>query len=77
MQIYEQQQAIGYDSVLVGGSRPAGTTCSGMFPDWQATGATTVLHEKQGGYANNKRSVQGLAAKAQAAGSRRSSRAPA
>ena len=40
----------------------------GLFPDWQATGATTVLHEKQGGYANNKRAVQGLAAKARAAG---------
>src|SRR5260370_42668162 len=41
-----------------------------MFPDWQAAGATTVLHEKQGGYANNRRSLEGLAAKARAAGVR-------
>ena len=66
--IYEQQQAIGYDSVLVEGACPCRDYMLGLFPDWQATGATTVLHEKQGGYANNKRAVQGLAAKAQAAG---------
>ena len=66
--IYEQQQAIGYDSVLVEGAGPCRDYMLGLFPDWQATGATTVLHEKQGGYANNKRAVQGLAAKARAAG---------
>jgi methylglutamate dehydrogenase subunit A len=66
--IYEQQQAIGYDSVLVEGLDACRDYMLGLFPDWQATGATTVLHEKQGGYANNKRAVQGLAAKARAAG---------
>jgi glycine/D-amino acid oxidase-like deaminating enzyme len=66
--IYAQQQAIGYDSVLVEGLDSCRDYMLGLFPDWQATGATTVLHEKQGGYANNKRAVQGLEAKARAAG---------
>jgi methylglutamate dehydrogenase subunit A len=66
--IYEQQRAIGYDSVLVEGAGACRDYMLGLFPDWQATGATTVLHEKQGGYANNKRAVAGLAAKARAAG---------
>lgn len=67
-QIYEQQKAIGYDSVLVEGADACRAYMLGMFPDWQATGATTVLHEKQGGYANNKRAARGLEAKARAAG---------
>ena len=32
----------------------------GMFDDWQATGITSVLHEKKGGYAFNKASVKAL-----------------
>jgi methylglutamate dehydrogenase subunit A len=70
VQIYGEQQAIGYDSVLIEGERDCLAYMQDMFPDWQATGATTVLHEKQGGYANNKRSLAGLAAKARAAGVR-------
>src|SRR5262249_35790563 len=34
------------------------------------TGTTTILHEKQGGYANNKRSLAGLERKALATGVR-------
>jgi methylglutamate dehydrogenase subunit A len=68
--IYEQQRAIGYDSVLVEGERACREYMTGLFPDWQAPGATTVLHEKQGGYANNTRAVAGLEAKARAAGVR-------
>jgi glycine/D-amino acid oxidase-like deaminating enzyme len=68
VQIYTEQKAIGYDSVLVEGERDCLAYMQDMFPDWQAPGATTVLHEKQGGYANNRRSLEGLAAKAQAAG---------
>ncbi len=64
MQIYGEQQAIGYESVLVEGEKACRAYLRDMFPDWQAAGATTVLHEKQGGYANNKRSLAGLAAKA-------------
>jgi methylglutamate dehydrogenase subunit A len=68
VQIYEQQQAIGYDSVLVEGERACREYMTGLFPDWQAPCATTVLHEKQGGYANNTKAVAGLEAKARAAG---------
>jgi glycine/D-amino acid oxidase-like deaminating enzyme len=70
VQIYEQQQAIGYDSVLVEGEDACRRYMLDMFPDWQAAGATTVLHEKQGGYANNTSAVAGLEAKARAAGVR-------
>jgi len=70
VQIHTEQQAIGYDSVLVEGEQACRAYMLEMFPDWQAAGATTVLHEKQGGYANNKRSLAGLEAKALAAGVR-------
>jgi methylglutamate dehydrogenase subunit A len=68
VQIYQQQKAIGYDSVLVEGEDACRAYMLDMFPDWQAPGATTVLHEKQGGYANNKRSLAGLETKARAMG---------
>jgi methylglutamate dehydrogenase subunit A len=68
VQIYEQQKAIGYDSVLVEGEDDCRAYMLGLFPDWRAPGATTVLHEKQGGYANNKLSLAGLEGKALAAG---------
>ncbi len=68
VQIYTQQQAIGYDSVLVEGEQACRAYMLGLFPDWQAPGITTVLHEKQGGYANNRSSLDGLAAKARALG---------
>jgi methylglutamate dehydrogenase subunit A len=67
VQIYEQQKAIGYDSVLIEGRDACQAYMLEMFGDWQAPGATTVLHEKQGGYANNRRSLAGLEAKARAA----------
>ncbi|HEX2319744.1 MAG TPA: FAD-binding oxidoreductase [Streptosporangiaceae bacterium] len=70
VQIYTEQRAIGYDSVLIEGEQACRDYMLEMFPDWQATGATTVLHEKQGGYANNKRSLAGLEAKALAEGVR-------
>ena len=41
-----------------------------MFADWQAPGITAVLHEQQGGYANNTAAVAGLEGKAEAAGGR-------
>ena len=70
VQIYTEQQAIGYNSVLVEGEEACRAYMQGMFPDWQASGATTVLHEKQGGYANNRRSLAGLQAKARSVGVR-------
>jgi glycine/D-amino acid oxidase-like deaminating enzyme len=70
VQIFTEQQAIGYDSVLIEGEEACRNYMLDMFPDWQATGTTTVLHERQGGYANNRRSLAGLAGKARALGVR-------
>jgi methylglutamate dehydrogenase subunit A len=67
-QIFSQQQAIGYPSVLVEGEHDCRRYLLDLFDDWQAPGITAVLHEKKGGYANNMRSLQGLAAKAKAEG---------
>jgi methylglutamate dehydrogenase subunit A len=66
--IYAEQQAIGYPSVLVEGERDCRAYMQGMFSDWQAPGITAILHESRGGYANNVRSLRGLAAKAEAEG---------
>jgi methylglutamate dehydrogenase subunit A len=68
VQIHGEQQAIGYDSTLVEGAAACRDYLAGLFDDWQATGATVVLHEHRGGYANNVRSMVGLAGKAEAAG---------
>jgi glycine/D-amino acid oxidase-like deaminating enzyme len=67
-QIYVEQRAIGYDSELVVGERACRQYMTGMFADWRAPGATVVLHERRGGYAHNVASLEGLAAKAEAAG---------
>lgn len=69
-QIYAEQRAIGYDSELVVGEAACREYMTGMFSDWQAPGASVVLHEKRGGYANNLASMKGLAAKAEAEGVR-------
>jgi glycine/D-amino acid oxidase-like deaminating enzyme len=67
-QVFAEQQAIGYPSVLIEGESACRDYMLAMFPDWQAPGATVILHEKRGGYANNTRSLAGLAAKAKAEG---------
>jgi len=66
--IYEQQQAIGYPSEFIEGSADSMTYMRGIFDDWQAKGITSVLHEKKGGYSNNMKCLQGLAAKAESEG---------
>jgi glycine/D-amino acid oxidase-like deaminating enzyme len=66
--IYEQQKAIGYESTFVEGAADSLRYMKGILHDWQAANITSVLHEKRGGYANNKASLRGLSAKAQAAG---------
>ena len=66
--IYREQQAIGYDSTFVVGERESADYMKGIFEDWHARGVDSVLHEKRGGYANNMKSVHGLADKATAAG---------
>jgi glycine/D-amino acid oxidase-like deaminating enzyme len=68
--IYEQQQAIGYESVFVEGETESAAYMKGLFSDWQAKGITSVLHEKKGGYANNTAAIYGLAGKAEALGVR-------
>ena len=68
--IYAEQQAIGYPSVLIEGEKDCRDYMLGLFDDWQATGATAILHEERGGYANNVRSLRGLTAKAEAEGVR-------
>src|SRR6187401_1855452 len=68
--IYEQQKVIGYESVFIEGAEDSSKYMKGLFDDWQAKGITSVLHEKRGGYANNKASMHGLAAKAKNEGVR-------
>ena len=68
--IYEQQQAIDYDSVFIEGADASRDYMKTLFSDWQAEGITSVLHEKPGGYANNSRAMVGLAGKAEALGVR-------
>ncbi len=68
--IYEQQQAIGYESSFIEGAADTDTYMKSLFDDWQATGVTSVLHEKRGGYANNTAAMYGLADKAEALGVR-------
>jgi glycine/D-amino acid oxidase-like deaminating enzyme len=68
--IFAEQQAIGYPSALIEGDRDCRAYLLDMFDDWQAPGVTAILHEKKGGYANNVRSLAGLAAKAESQGVR-------
>ena len=64
--IYEQQRDIGYPSIFIEGAEDSRRYMKGLFDDWQARGITSVLHEQKGGYANNRASMHGLAAKAEA-----------
>ena len=68
--IYEQQKAIGYESVFIEGAQDSMDYMKGLFSDWQAKGITSVLHEKKGGYANNTAAIYGLAKKAEDLGVR-------
>ena len=67
-QIYAEQKAIGYESELIEGGRDCDSHMKSLFHDWRASGVCAILHEKRGGYANNQKSMQGLAAMARAAG---------
>ena len=70
VQIYKEQQAIGYPSTLVEGEQECQEYMQDIFHDWQAENITSILHEHRGGYANNKSSIRALASKAQAQGVR-------
>jgi glycine/D-amino acid oxidase-like deaminating enzyme len=66
--IYEEQRAIGYESVLIEGEGDCRLYMQDLFHDWQARNITAVLHEKRGGYAENMPSMRGLASKAEGHG---------
>jgi glycine/D-amino acid oxidase-like deaminating enzyme len=60
---YERQERIGYESELILGADAVDAHMTGLFPDWRAQGVTVCLHERQGGFAFNLDSVEGLASK--------------
>jgi hypothetical protein len=60
---FERQQQIGYRSQLIVGAADTEAHMKSLFPDWRAQGVTVCLHEQQGGFAFNRASVFGLAAK--------------
>lgn len=60
-QIYSEQQAIGYQSSFIEGAADCDAYMKTLFSDWQAKNITSVLHEKQGGYAHNTKSLYALA----------------
>ena len=67
-EIAAQQREIGYDSEFIEGEAACTRYMRQMFGDWRAPGTTSILHEKRGGYAHNRASMLGLAAKARGAG---------
>jgi methylglutamate dehydrogenase subunit A len=69
-QIAREQKEIGYESIFIEGDKDCTKYMKGLLDDWQAEGITSVLHEKKGGYANNTRSIYGLAKKAEDEGVR-------
>src|SRR6202795_3133255 len=50
--IYEQQKAIGYESVFIEGADASAKYMKDLFDDWQARGSTTGVHEQGGGGAH-------------------------
>ncbi len=67
-QIYAEQKAIGYESTFVEGKDNCRRYMKDIVEDWQMEDTTSVLHEKRGGFAHNKASLEGLAKKARAGG---------
>ena len=65
---FERHQQIGYRSRLITGKKAVDSYMKQLFPDWQARGVTSCLHELQGGFAFNRESVKGLADKVEAEG---------
>ena len=69
-QIYGEQQAIGYDSVFIEGANASTSYMRGIFGDWRAQNITSVLHEKQGGFSNQTKTMYALAEKVEKLGVR-------
>jgi len=68
--IYEQQQAIGYESEFIEGEQRCMHHMRRIFDDWQAQGITSVLHEKRGGFSNQTKTMYALADKVEKLGVR-------
>ncbi|MGO9889249.1 MAG: NAD(P)/FAD-dependent oxidoreductase [Solirubrobacteraceae bacterium] len=68
VEVYGRQQRIGYPSDLYVGEEEVAEHMRELYGDWRAPGLTVCLHEHAGGFAFNKESMLGLAAKAQQAG---------
>ena len=68
VEVYGRQQRIGYPSELYVGEEAVATHMRELYGDWRAPGLTVCLHEHAGGFAFNKESMLGLAAKAEQAG---------
>src|ERR1700722_11870960 len=66
--VYGLRQRIVYPSDLCVGEEEVARHMRSLYGDWRAPGLTVCLHEHAGGFAFNKESMQGLAAKARAAG---------
>lgn len=70
-EIYERQKDIGYKSEFIEGENDCLKYMKErVFHDWQAENATSILHEKRGGYGYNTRALYRLADKAEAEGVR-------
>jgi methylglutamate dehydrogenase subunit A len=68
VEVHERHRRIGYDSSLITGESAVAEHMRSLYPDWRAEGLTVCLHEHRGGFAFNRESMLGLAAKARAAG---------
>jgi glycine/D-amino acid oxidase-like deaminating enzyme len=68
IEVHERHRRIGYRSELILGTQRVAEHMRGLFEDWRAPGLSVCLHELQGGFAHNRESMLGLAAKAVAEG---------
>jgi glycine/D-amino acid oxidase-like deaminating enzyme len=67
-EVRERHERIGYPSELFVGEQAVRDHMRTIYPDWRAEGVTVCLHEHAGGFAYNRPSMLGLAAKARNAG---------
>ncbi len=68
--VFERQERIGYPSQLILGKREVRDHMRGIYADWRAPDLSVCLHETAGGFALNRPAIEGIAAKARAAGAR-------
>ncbi len=66
--IQRRQAEIGYRSDVVLGEERCRDHMRAIFPDWNGDGIEAVLHERQGGWAETRRTVENLARLARAEG---------